>query len=101
MQEEAVETPADDRMNKSVYVIAAICGFLATPSLAATVENTGTDPEMIIVTEDGKRTEISIAAGETVNFCSAGCFVTMPNGDREVLTGTETLEISGGRGRIR
>jgi hypothetical protein len=27
--------------------------------------------------------------------------VTMPNGDREALTGSETVEISGGVGRIK
>ena len=55
----------------------------------------------LIVTEGGTRTELALAAGETVEFCSSGCFVTMPNGDLEALTGSETIEISNGVARIK
>lgn len=68
---------------------------------AATAVNRDGEPRTIMVTEGGRQTELVIAAGETLQFCPTGCFVTLPNGDREALTGTETLEISGGQGRIR
>jgi hypothetical protein len=68
---------------------------------SASVVNHDAEPRTLIVTEGGTKSELALAAGETVEFCLNGCFVTMPNGDREVLTGTETIEISGGKGRIQ
>ncbi|HEV7252352.1 MAG TPA: hypothetical protein VGN97_04540 [Mesorhizobium sp.] len=76
---------------------------LAAPSLAlaASATNLDAEPQTLVVTEGADRTELIVAPGETVEFCAGGCFVTLPNGDREALTGTETLEISGGAGQIR
>ncbi|MBB6464731.1 hypothetical protein [Aminobacter carboxidus] len=68
---------------------------------AASAVNLDAEPRTLIVTEGGSKTELSLAAGETVEFCSSGCFVTLPNGDREALTGGETVEISGGVARIK
>ena len=70
-------------------------------ALAASAINLDGEVRTLLVTEGGSQRELVIAAGETVNFCSGGCFVTMPNGDREALTGAETIEISVGKGRIR
>ena len=70
-------------------------------SFAASAVNLDSEPRTILVTEGGNQSEIAIGAGETIDFCPGGCFVTMPNGDREALTGSETVEISGGVGRIR
>ncbi|MCR4267736.1 hypothetical protein [Nitratireductor sp. ZSWI3] len=70
-------------------------------AMAASAVNRDGEPRTLVVTEGGSQSELTVGPGETVEFCSGGCFVTMPNGDREVLTGTETIEISGGRGRIR
>jgi hypothetical protein len=67
----------------------------------ASAVNLDADTQTLIVTEGGSKTELSLAGGETVEFCTGGCFVTMPNGDREALTGSETVEISGGVGRIK
>lgn len=81
----------------------ALAGLLATSGMgiAASAVNMDSEPRTLIVTEDGGRSELTIAAGETVEFCSNGCFVTMPNGDREALTGSEIIEISGGGARIK
>ncbi|MCV0397881.1 MAG: hypothetical protein K5872_10260 [Rhizobiaceae bacterium] len=73
----------------------------AGASLAASAINMDAESRTLLVTEGGSQRELVIAAGETVNFCPGGCFVTMPNGDREALTGAETIEISDGKGRIR
>ncbi|WP_315923576.1 hypothetical protein [Mesorhizobium sp. SP-1A] len=70
-------------------------------ALAASAVNKDSQPRTLVVTEGGSKTELSLAAGETAEFCPKGCFVTMPNGDLEALTGTETVEISGGIGRIK
>lgn len=90
------------QMKNSVLAAVAIIVAMSGQAFAATVVNNGAEPATIIVTEDGRRSEMSVAVGETVTFCPAGCFVTMPNGDREVLTGSETLEFStDGRARFR
>jgi len=81
----------------------ATFALLATASAgnAASAVNLDPEPVTISVTEGGNRTELTIAPGETVEFCPNACFVTMPNGDREALTGSETIEISGGIAKIR
>lgn len=83
-------------------VVAAI-SLLAVGSTAygASAINLDSEPRTLIVTEGGSKSELSLQAGESVEFCAGGCFVTMPNGDREALTGTETIEISGGVGKIK
>ena len=68
---------------------------------AASIANLDDQPATILVTEGGSQTELAVGAGETVEFCTGGCFVTLPNGDREALTGSETVEISGGVARIK
>jgi len=70
-------------------------------ALATSAFNKDSEPRTLIVTENGTRSELTLAPGETVEFCSSGCFVTMPNGDRLALTGSEDVEISGGGGRVR
>ena len=72
------------------------CRRSAGRRIAASAVNLDNEPRTLIVTEGGNKPELALAAGETVEFCPAGCFVTMPNGDREALTGSETIEISGG-----
>lgn len=87
-------------MWKSLIVVAAL--FAASQvSFAATAVNNDKEPRTLIVTEGAGKSELSLAAGETVEFCSNGCFVTLPNGDLEALTGSETVEISGGAARIK
>lgn len=87
-------------MNKVLIGLAALVAA-ANTAYSATAVNNDSEPRTIIVTEGGDKTELSLAAGETVEFCSGGCFVTLPNGDREALTGAETIEISNGVAKIR
>jgi hypothetical protein len=68
---------------------------------AASAVNLDQEPRTLIVTEGGSKSELAIGAGETVEFCPDGCFVTLPNGDLEALSGGETVEISGGVARIK
>lgn len=53
------------------------------------------------MTEGGGKSELTLAGGETVEFCASGCFVTLPNGDLEALTGSETVVISGGNATVK
>jgi hypothetical protein len=55
----------------------------------------------VIVTEGGSQSEVAVASGQTADICPNGCFITLPNGDRQALTGSEIIEISGGRATIR
>jgi hypothetical protein len=87
-------------MSKHLVAVALLV-FAAGPASAASAVNLDSEPRTLIVTEGGTRNELSIAAGETVEFCPQGCFVTMPNGDLEALTGAESIEISGGIARIK
>jgi hypothetical protein len=70
-------------------------------ALAASATNLDNEPRSLLVTEGGNQTELVVGAGETVEFCLTGCFVTMPNGDREALTGSEIIEIANGVAKIR
>lgn len=87
-------------MKKFLIAVAVLAGA-ANAAHSASAVNRDSEPRTLVVTEGGDKTELSLAGGETVEFCSGGCFVTMPNGDREVLTGSETIEISGGVARIK
>jgi hypothetical protein len=81
----------------AIVMLAAING----PAHAASAVNLDSEPHTLIVTEGGSKSELAIAGGETVEFCQSGCFVTLPNGDREALTGSETIEFSGGQAKIK
>jgi hypothetical protein len=82
---------------------AALIAMLAMTSIAsaASVVNRDPDAQTLMVTEGADKAELTVGPGETIEFCSGGCFVTMPNGDRQALTGSETVEISGGAAKIK
>ncbi|MFQ0812971.1 hypothetical protein AVM02_11945 [Brucella anthropi] len=84
-------------------VLGAVMGFAASAggAYAAQISNNDSGPQTIVVTEGASRREMIIAPGETVDFCASGCFVTFPNGDREALTGDETVTISGGKATLK
>ena len=91
-----------DRPMKKILTTAVLTLALAAPAIAsaATVTNLDDVTYTLLVSEGGNQIELAIGPGETIEICPEGCFVTMPNGDREVLTGSETLEIEASRGRI-
>ena len=86
---------------KSVLVAIAALTLSASLAHAATITNKDGGAVTVTVTEGGQQSEVGIGPGESVNVCSGGCFVTMPNGDREALSGGETVEISGGKATIK
>lgn len=91
---------ATARRTQKLFIAAAMAITVAMPAVAATVTNRDDTTQTLIVTEGGEQVQLSIGPGESIEICPTGCFVTMPNGDREVLTGTERLEIEASRGRI-
>ncbi|PZO72652.1 MAG: hypothetical protein DI629_20630 [Mesorhizobium amorphae] len=86
---------------KAVILSSAFGLWALGQSFAASAVNLDGEPFTLTVTENGAQSEITVGAGETLDFCSDGCFVTLPNGDRAALTGGETLEISGGAARVK
>ena len=86
---------------KRVFLGIAFLLGLSGAGMAASAINLDGETRTIVVAEGGSRSEIVLGAGESAEFCPDGCFVTMPNGDREALTGGETIEISGGLGHVK
>ncbi|MBR7651255.1 hypothetical protein HED50_05145 [Ochrobactrum oryzae] len=84
-------------------VFGVVVGFSASVggALAAQISNNDSGPQTIVVTEGASKREMIVAPGETVEFCASGCFVTFPNGDREALTGDETITLSGGKATLK
>lgn len=80
--------------------IALLAAAIPVTASAATVTNLDDTTHVLMVSEGGNQVELSIGPGETIEICPDGCFVTLPNGDREVLTGSETLQIEASRGKI-
>lgn len=74
---------------------------LAAQAQAATITNTDGQAHSLVVTEAGVTSDLVVGPGETVSACDAGCFLTMPNGDRETLAGSETVEIVGGKAVLK
>lgn len=87
-------------MKKFSAVLIALFAMSSVAS-AASVINRDADAQTLMVTEGADKAELTVGPGETVEFCDGGCFVTMPNGDRQALTGSETVEISGGVASIK
>jgi hypothetical protein len=75
--------------------------LLSGAANAATVVNQDAQAYTLVVTEGGQKSEVGLAAGQTIDVCGGGCFITMPNGDREALAGGETVEIKGGVATIK
>lgn len=87
-------------MKTAFVTIAASLALLGAAS-AATVVNNDAQSHVLIVTEGSGKVELVVDAGARVQFCPAGCFVTMPSGDRETLSGQETIEILNGAAVIK
>jgi len=91
------------RFRKMKRVPVAVLVLLAATIAAngATLTNKDANSQTVVVTEGGVKNELAIASGETITFCNAGCFLTLPNGDRAVLAGPENVEIVNGLAVIK
>lgn len=87
-------------MKKFALILAAQAAIVL-PAHAASITNKDAEARVIVVTESGAKSEMSVAAGETASICASGCFLTMPNGDRIPLKGDEKVEIVGGKAVLR
>ena len=85
------------RIRVALAWLCALTAVSAGEAMGATLTNSDPEPFMFTLTEGGDRTDVTVPSGQTLEFCPDGCFVALPNGDRAALTGTEVIEISGGR----
>lgn len=83
-------------ISASSCLAVAIACLADGSATAATVNNLGGSPVVLVVVEDGSKVEISVAPGSSEVICSAGCFVTLPNGDRIGLAADEILKVRDG-----
>lgn len=91
---------------KTFYLVMAVSLAMIGGASAASITNTDAQRHVLIVTEAGAKEadakiETPVEAGATVNFCPSGCFVTMPSGDRETFTGSESIDIVNGAAVIK
>ncbi len=86
---------------KTVMLTLSVLAMTAGGAFAASVTNKDADAQVLVVTEDGAQREVAVEPGAKVDICPAGCFITMPSGDRETLSGSETVDIVGGSAVIK
>jgi hypothetical protein len=80
---------------KKLIVTLTVLLAMSGAANAASIINRDAAPVSVTVTEGADQVNLDVGSGETVEFCAGGCFITF-NGDRQVLTGAETVEIAGG-----
>lgn len=71
--------------------------LLPTTAMSVTLENSGDKATVIIVAEGAGRRDYAVDTKKSITFCLKGCFITLANGERYALNGTEVIEISGNR----
>ncbi|UNF36534.1 hypothetical protein [Bartonella krasnovii] len=80
-----------------VFIAAVLWDIWATTTFAATVKNTDTKVQYLIIVEGSIPLNISLSPQQTVTICMKECFITFPNKDRFVIKADDNIEISRGR----
>jgi hypothetical protein len=89
-------------MARKLALAALVFGVLgAGHAQSASIVNKDKQSYLLKITEGGQQSEVGIAPGQSVEACASGCFLLMPNGDRETLAGPEKVEIVGGKASIK
>ena len=83
-----------------ILLATSLACAVSAPAMAATLRNLDPEPTRVTVSEDGIRSEVEVASGETRTLCEGGCFITFANGEMLPLTGSESVVVEGGAGRI-
>lgn len=81
---------------KTILISLAIALAAPAAAFAASITNNDADTQVLVITENGDKREVSIEAGARIDICPAGCFLRMPSGDVETLIGNENVEIVNG-----
>lgn len=93
----------DMKLQHASIAIAAIAAVLSSSgaALAASIMNADASAAVITIVEDGSRSEVVIEPGASETVCPKGCFLTLPNGDRIGLSGSENVEIHKGGALVK
>lgn len=81
-------------------IVTGMSGGFVAQAGAVTLTNSDSTEQIVTVTESGKRSEVALAASESVELCEKGCFMSFPSGDMLPLKGAETVVVESGKGRI-
>ncbi|MBB4067184.1 hypothetical protein [Gellertiella hungarica] len=87
-------------MMRTASILSAIV-LTAGAAEAATLVNIGSDTVVVQVSEAAGRMDLSLDPGASETVCPDGCFLTLPNGDRVGLAGSETVEIENGSAHVK
>lgn len=88
------------KMTRMIMML-LVSAAMTAPAMAASVTNKDSDTQVLVIVEGGSRMEIALEPGAVETICPSGCFVTLPNGDRIALSGSETVEIQNGSASIK
>lgn len=86
-------------MIKCFYAFIAMM-FLSVFSIktfAATVKNTDSKAQLLIIVEGSTRSNVSLSPDQTVTVCMRSCFITFPNKDHFAIKSEDTIEINDSR----
>lgn len=83
-----------------LVAFAASSTAFSTVAEAVTLRNSGSEAQVVLVTENGERKEVAVPANSDVQACLKGCFLTFKSGDLLAVEGGETVLIEGGKARI-
>lgn len=85
-------------MRLSIVAGTALVGVASMAGSASAMSITNQDGEerRIAITENGVRSERDISAGQTVQMCEQGCFITFPDGTLTAYQGDEKIVIRNG-----
>ncbi|EJF79571.1 hypothetical protein MCO_01137 [Bartonella sp. DB5-6] len=80
-----------------VFMVVALLDIWAVTAFAATVKNTDSKKQSLIIVEGSIPLNISLNTHQTVTICMKGCFITFPNKDRFAIMAEDHIEINKGR----
>ncbi|MBZ0217856.1 MAG: hypothetical protein K8F25_14960 [Fimbriimonadaceae bacterium] len=69
---------------------------IAAPAFAMSITNKDDESRLVVITENGTRSERDVASNETVQLCEQGCFITFPDGTLTAYQGDEKIAIRRG-----
>ncbi|EJF89019.1 hypothetical protein [Bartonella tamiae] len=75
--------------------------FTTIQTNAATLVNSDTETQTLIITEGSSRRDVLLKTDQKVDICSKGCFITFPNGDRFAIKAEDNISIIRGRARFQ
>lgn len=77
-------------------VLSAAYLLIASQAFSMSISNKDAEARKLQITENGVKSEQDIGAGETVQLCAKGCFITFPDGTLTAYGGDEKIVIQNG-----